>query len=144
MTLPGTTILHLLSAQFFRTPFYINTSEYLWVSSLWNVYICTCLILLLQVNELAAVGKSWVSWVVDKLISVLHGSSSLPDQGVGDSSCMLVIVHKNVEESRAAFDSDILFRAELDAATSVFNLLMSIGLSLTVHWTVHWTLLRSG
>lgn len=46
---------------------------------------------------------------------------------------MLVIVHNNVEESRAAFDSEILFRAELDAATSVFNLLMSIGLSWTVH-----------
>lgn len=50
----------------------------------------TYLNLLLQVNELAAVGESRVTRVVDELVSVLHGAGSLPDQSVGDSSCLLV------------------------------------------------------
>lgn len=47
---------------------------------------CTYLILLLQVDKLATVGESWVTRVVDELVSVLHGASSLPDQRVCDGS----------------------------------------------------------
>lgn len=48
-----------------------------------------CLILLFQVDELAAGGKSWVSWIVDKLVGVLHGTGGLPNQGIGDGSCLV-------------------------------------------------------
>lgn len=40
------------------------------------------LISLLQVDELATVGKSGVSWVVDKLVGVHQGTGGLPDQEV--------------------------------------------------------------
>lgn len=50
------------------------------------------LIPLLQVDELAAVGESRVTRVVDELVRVLHGAGSLPDQSVGDGSCGLVLI----------------------------------------------------